>query len=199
MKTFLTDLSSKEPVPGGGGASALVGAIGCALCSMVGNLTTGKKKYADYQGRLDELLPWLEAHREVLLADIKKDADAFYPLSQAYSLDKNDPATEGIMEKALKEAAEAPMQIVKDVYALVPVLEELADNGSRLAISDVAVAAAACHAALRGAVMNIYINTKSMKNRELAESMNKEANQMVTEGCKRCDAVYEKIATGMEK
>lgn len=199
MEKFLYDLSSKEPVPGGGGASALVGAIGCALCSMVGNLTTGKKKYADYQDRLNELLPWLEAHREVLLADIKKDADAFYPLSQAYSLDKNDPATEGIMEKALFDAANAPMQIIEDVYALVPILEELADNGSRLAISDVAVAAAACHAALRGAVMNIYINTKSMKNREVADEMNARAKQMVTEGCNRCDAVYEKIALGLEK
>ena len=128
MEKFLNDLSSKEPVPGGGGASALVGAIGCALCSMVGNLTTGKKKYADYQDRLNELLPWLEAHREVLLADIKKDADAFYPLSQAYSLDKNDPATEGIMEKALYDAANAPMQIIEDVYALVPIL--VTDSGS---------------------------------------------------------------------
>lgn len=199
MEKFLNDLSSKEPVPGGGGASALIGAIGCALCSMVGNLTTGKKKYADYQERLNELLPWLEAHREVLLADIKKDADAFYPLSQAYSLDKNDPATEGIMEKALYDAANAPMQIIEDVYALVPILEELADNGSRLAISDVAVAAAACHAALRGAVMNIYINTKSMKNREVADEMNAKAKEMVTDGCKRCDTVYEKIALGLEK
>lgn len=199
MEKFLNDLSSKEPVPGGGGASALIGAIGCALCSMVGNLTTGKKKYADYQERLNELLPWLEAHREVLLADIKRDADAFYPLSQAYSLDKNDPATEGIMEKALYDAANAPMQIIEDVYALVPILEELADNGSRLAISDVAVAAAACHAALRGAVMNIYINTKSMKNREVADEMNAKAKEMVTDGCKRCDTVYEKIALGLEK
>ena len=199
MEKFLNDLSSKEPVPGGGGASALVGAIGCALCSMVGNLTTGKKKYADYQDRLNELLPWLEAHREVLLADIKKDADAFYPLSQAYSLDKNDPATEGIMEKALYDAANAPMQIIEDVYALVPILEELADNGSRLAISDVAVAAAACHAALRGAVMNIYINTKSMKNREAADKMNARAKGLVADGCSRCDAVYEKIALGLEK
>ena len=88
MKQFLENLSSKEPVPGGGGASALIGAISCALCSMVANLTTGKKKYAQYQNRIDELLPILEQLRTDLLLDIQKDADAFYPLSQAYSLDK---------------------------------------------------------------------------------------------------------------
>ena len=83
MNKFLEELSSSAPVPGGGGASALIGAIGCALCSMVANLTTGKKKYAQYQERIDELLPFLEQMRAELMTDIKMDADAFYPLSQA--------------------------------------------------------------------------------------------------------------------
>ena len=79
----------------------------------------------------------------------------------------------------------------------MPVLEELEVIGSRLAISDVAVAAAACSAALKGAVMNIYINTKSMKNREVADAMNQKAKDLVADGTKRCDAVYEKISAGM--
>lgn len=197
MKQFLENLSSKEPVPGGGGASALIGAISCALCSMVANLTTGKKKYAQYQNRIDELLPILEQLRTDLLLDIQKDADAFYPLSQAYSLDKNTPDYDKIMEEALLTASNAPMKIVEDVSRLVPILEELEQIGSRLAVSDVAVAAAACSAALKGAVMNIYINTKSMKNRETAEAMNKRAKELSEDGVKRCDAVYEKISAGM--
>ncbi len=197
MNNFLNELASSAPVPGGGGASALVGGVSCALCSMVANLTTGKKKYAQYQERIDELLPYLEELRGELLADIKLDADAFYPLSQAYSIPKDDPNRDVIMEEALLTASNAPMKIVEDVSKLVPVLEELEVIGSRLAISDVAVAATACATALKGAVMNIYINTKSMKNREVAEAMNAKAKALVADGTKRCEAVYEKIASGM--
>lgn len=193
MTEFLEKLASKEPVPGGGGASALVAAVGCALASMVANLTDGKKKYADFQPRIDELLPWLENKREQLLADIKKDADAFYPLSQAYSLDKNTENRDEIMESALVVAAEAPLSIMEDIYELVVVLEELKDNGSKLAISDVAVSAAACSMALKGAVMNIYINTKSMKNREKAEELNKKATELLEDGVKKFDHVYTDI------
>lgn len=197
MNKFLDELSSSAPVPGGGGASALIGAIGCALCSMVANLTTGKKKYVQYQERIDELLPFLENMRGALMEDIKLDADAFYPLSQAYSIPKDAPDRDKIMEEALLTASNAPMKIIEDVSKLVPVLEELEVIGSRLAISDVAVAAAACSAALKGAVMNIYINTKSMKNREVAEAMNQKAKKLVGDGTARCDAVYKKISAGM--
>ena len=197
MNNFLTELASGAPVPGGGGASALVGAVSCALCSMVANLTTGKKKYAQYQDRIDELLPFLEKMREELMADIKLDADAFYPLSQAYSIPKDTPNRDEVMENALLTASNAPMKIVEDVSRLVPILEELEVIGSRLAISDVAVAAAACSTALKGAVMNIYINTKSMKNRKVADAMNQKAQNLVEDGTKRCDAVYEKIASGL--
>ena len=197
MNNFLTELASGAPVPGGGGASALVGAVSCALCSMVANLTTGKKKYAQYQDRIDELLPFLEKMREELMADIKLDADAFYPLSQAYSIPKDTPNRDEVMENALLTASNAPIKIVEDVSRLVPILEELEVIGSRLAISDVAVAAAACSTALKGAVMNIYINTKSMKNRKVADAMNQKAQNLVEDGTKRCDAVYEKIASGL--
>ena len=118
-------------------------------------------------------------------------------LSQAYSIPKDDPKRDEIMEEALLTASNAPMKIVEDVSKLVPVLEELEVIGSRLAISDVAVAATACATALKGAVMNIYINTKSMKDREVAEAMNAKAKALVADGTARCEAVYEKIASGM--
>lgn len=197
MNDFLEQLSSKEPVPGGGGASALIGAISCALCSMVANLTTGKKKYAQYQERLDSLIPCLIKKREQLILDIKKDADAFYPLSQAYSLSKSTPDYESIMEHALLNAAKAPMDILIDISELIPVLEELAVIGSSLAISDVAVAASACESAIKGAVMNIYINTKSMENRDEAEKLNQRASAIVEDGCERCQKVYNDIVKGM--
>lgn len=193
MKDFLDALSSKEPTPGGGGASALVAAVSCSLCSMVSNLTTGKKKYAQYQEKIDEYLVLLKEKNELLQADIEKDAKAFAPLAKAYSLDKSTEGYEDIMEKALFDAATAPKEILEDIYSLVPVIEDLAIMGSRLAISDVAVAAACLEAAMKGCVLNVYINTKSMKNEDTAQKMNAYVKEIVSDGSKRMQKVYADI------
>lgn len=193
MKDFLDALSSKEPTPGGGGASALVAAVSCSLCSMVSNLTTGKKKYAQYQDKIDEYLVLLKEKNELLQADIEKDAKAFAPLAKAYSLDKSTEGYEDIMEKALFDAATAPKEILEDIYSLVPVIENLAVMGSRLAISDVAVAAACLEAAMKGCVLNVYINTRSMKNKDTAQKMNAYAEKIVSDGSKRMQKVYADI------
>ena len=193
MKDFLDALSSKEPTPGGGGASALVAAVSCSLCSMVSNLTTGKKKYAQYQDKIDEYLVLLKEKNELLQADIEKDAKAFAPLAKAYSLDKSTEGYEDIMEKALFDAATAPKEILEDIYSLVPVIEDLAIMGSRLAISDVAVAAACLEAAMKGCVLNVYINTRSMKNKDTAQKMNAYVNEIVSDGSKRMQKVYADI------
>ncbi len=193
MKDFLDALSSKEPTPGGGGASALVAAVSCSLCSMVSNLTTGKKKYAQYQDKIDEYLVLLKEKNELLQADIEKDAKAFAPLAKAYSLDKSTEGYEDIMEKALFDAATAPKEILEDIYSLVPVIEDLAVMGSRLAISDVAVAAACLEAAMKGCVLNVYINTRSMKNKDTAQKMNAYVKEIVSDGSKRMQKVYADI------
>lgn len=198
MQEFLSALSSKEPTPGGGGASALVAAIGCSLGSMVANLTTGKKKYAQYQDKIDEYLKVLEEKNKILVADIEKDAKAFAPLAAAYSLDKNTPDYDNIMEKALLDAATAPMEILEDIYSLVPVIEDLAQIGSRLAISDVAVAATCVRAGVEGCVLNVYINTKSMKNREVAVDINQKAGIIVEDAVTRMSAVYDKINASLK-
>lgn len=197
MQEFLDSLASKEPVPGGGGASALIGAVSCSLCSMVSNLTLGKKKYAEYQDRIQEYLMKLTKINQKLVQDIKKDADAFAPLARAYAIPKDDPDRESIMEEALVNAAKAPMGILKDLEEILPIMEDLCVIGSKLAISDVAVAATACRAAYEGAVMNIFINTKSMKNRTLAQSYNNQAEKLVSDGVERCNIVYRKILEGM--
>ena len=197
MRSFLDKLASAEPTPGGGGASALIASIGCCLCSMVANLTTGKKKYAQYQEKIEEHIEKLRELNERLLSDIDKDAQAFKPLASAYALDKSTPGYEGIMEDATYAAALAPLEITRDIYELVPIIEELSVMGSRLAISDVAVAAAATRAAIDGIVMNVYINTKSLKDRQRAEAMNTEADEIVSDAAKRLNRVYSDIMSGM--
>lgn len=193
IRDFLERLSSKAPVPGGGGAAALMGSISAALVSMVANLTTGKKKYAAYQADIERILEEIPKRIDGLYSYIEKDARAFEPLARAYGIPKEQPDREAILQKALKEAASVPMELAEELYGLIPLLEELSEKGSRLAISDVAVAAAACRAALESAVMNVYINTAMLEDKAFAEEMNRKALDLSREGAARCQAVYERI------
>lgn len=193
MKDFINALASKEPTPGGGGAAAMVGSLAAALGSMVANLTTGKKKYAQYQEDIDRILVYLEEAIWDIHGYIEKDAEAFGPVAEAYKISKEDPKRAEIMEKALLAAAVVPMELAGKVNDLIPVLEELEEKGSKLALSDVAVAAVCARAAMEGAVMNVYINTKSLTNPMIAEGLNKKAMKLVEEGSKRCQDIYDRI------
>jgi len=193
LSEFITDLSSKKPVPGGGGASALIGAIGVALCSMAANLTSGKKKYAEYQSDIDGIISRTSKSISSLLSLIEKDAEVFGPLSAAYGIPKDDPDRDEILEKALVTACSVPMEILKEVASVIDVIEQLVIKGSKLALSDVGVAASACRAAVEGAAMNVFINTKLMKNRDRAIQLNKKAEDVLYESAGRCNAIYRRV------
>lgn len=192
-KEFTDILSTKAPVPGGGGASALVGAVGVALGSMVGNLTAGKKKYAKYEEDIQRILKKAETLRRHVLSLADEDAKVFEPLSRAYGIPKNDPNRSVIMEKALKDACGVPMEIMKDCCETIELHEELAVKGSVLAISDVGVGVACCKAALLGASLNVYINTKAMQDRAYAEEMNKKADDMIEKYSKIADDTFNSV------
>ena len=196
--TFTDELCSNAPVPGGGGASALMGALSAALCSMVGELTTGKKKYAEYQVDIERILGDAKYLNSEMLDLMQKDADAFEPLSKAYGIPKDDPERDDILEAALVVAAQAPFDIVMKCKEVAALVDELVTKGSRLAISDVGVAAAACRAAATGAAMNVYINTKLMKNREYADKLNSDTNEAVNEIVGICEKAYEEVYKGLE-
>lgn len=193
MKEFIETLASKEPTPGGGGAAALVGTVAAALCSMVANLTSGKKKYARYQEDIERILKQMEEQIWEINRYIEKDAESFKPVAEAYKIPKEDPKREEIMEKALLAAAVVPLELTQKLYDLIPVMEELEEKGSKLALSDVAVAAVCCKAAMDAAVMNVYINTKSLTNPVIAKGLNEKALKLVNEGGKRCQEIYNRI------
>ncbi len=190
---FISALASKEPVPGGGGASALLGAIGAALCSMVANLTVGKKKYAQYQEDMENMLKRAETASKRLLLLIDEDAEAFAPLAAAYGIPKDEPGRDERLEGALRAACAVPMKIMKVVREVVELAEEAASKGSKLVLSDAAVAAAACRGALTGAAMNVFINTGLMKNRKFAAEINAEASLILKSECDRCDKICRDI------
>ena len=194
---FLESLASNSPTPGGGGAAGLIGAVGAALCSMVGNLTTGKKKYAQYQQDIDVILERAEELRIKLLGFIDADAEAFEPLAKAYSIPKDNPGRDLMLEDALRTACNAPYELLETLSSCADIVVELAAKGSRLAVSDVGCAAAAISAAAKSAVMNIYINTKLMNDREYADAMNTKAIELVRTIVAKCDDSYDIIAESL--
>ena len=197
IEGFLELLSSKEPVPGGGGASALAGALGNALGQMVANLTIGKKKYADVEAEIKELLGRMQKLQAAFVTLADRDAQVFAPLAQCYSLpsltEEEKAYKEKVMEERLLDASFVPLEIMEHAVAMLGILEILGDKGSRLAVSDVGVGVQFIRASLLGAVMNVYINTKSMKNREKAEELNARAGQLIEEGTAWADRIYAKV------
>ena len=194
---FIEVLASKEPVPGGGGASALVGAVGMALGSMVGNLTLGKKKYADVQEDIQAILEKAHALQKELIDLVQKDAEVFKPLSKAYGLpaetDEQKAEKARIMEDALKVACSAPVEIMEKAMACIDLHEELARKGTSIAISDVGVGVICLKSALKGASLNVFINTNLMKDRAYAEEINKRTEQMIEAGSQKADKIFEDV------
>ncbi len=200
---FLDRLASGDAVPGGGGASALCGALGVALGSMVCNLTSGKKKYADVQPDIERIQAEATALRRRLQDLVQADATAFEPLSKAYGLPKGTPEElahrDEVMAKCLKDACDVPLRIMHACAEAIALLEELAVKGSRIALSDVGVGAAFSRSALEGASLNVYINTKLMKDRELAAQCEVEADALLVEWLPRADRVVEVVKTSIRK
>ncbi|MCL2820856.1 MAG: cyclodeaminase/cyclohydrolase family protein [Oscillospiraceae bacterium] len=187
---FVDVLSSKAAVPGGGGACALVGAVGAALGAMVGNLTTGKQKYAGVEADINELLRKTQAIQKELLRLIDEDAVVFEPLSKAYAIPKDDPMREQVMEDALRIACTVPMDIMRLCARMIELHDGFAQKGSALALSDAGVGVTFCKAALQGASLNVYINTQSMKDDNYARSIEAEADAILGKYCIMADDIF---------
>lgn len=197
IHSFLEELSSKSPTPGGGGASGLSGAAGAALGEMVIHLTIGKKKYAEVEEEMKSLLIRLEEMKKEFLRLADQDAVVFAPLAEAYSLpsgtEKEKAHKAEVLEIHLMEAALVPVQVMKQAVKALSVMEFLADKGSRLAVSDVGVGVQFIRTALLGARMNVAINTRLMKDRDKAAKLDMESEQLVKEGTRQADAIYGRI------
>ena len=196
---FVTVLASNAPVPGGGGASALVAAIGTALGNMVGSLTVGKKKYADVEEEIIALKAKCDKLQADLLAQIELDAKGFEPLSKAYGIPKDNPDRDRILEDATVVACQVPVKIMELCCEALDAIAVFAANGSRLAVSDAGCGAVCVKAALQAASLNVFINTKTLQNRELAEEMNKKCLGMLDKYCAMADEIFESVKAGFFK
>ena len=192
-REFVSVLASDAPAPGGGGAAALVGAIGTALGNMVGSLTVGKKKYAAVEAEIIELKAKCDALQTELLNQVEADEVNFLPLAKAYGIPKDDPNRDKVMEEATIIACSTPMKIMELCCEAIEAIAAFAAKGSRLAVSDAGCGAVCCKAALQAASLNVFINTKTLQNREAAEQLNARANAMLDKYCAMADEIFESV------
>lgn len=191
---FIEALASKEPTPGGGGASAYAGALASGLASMVGNLTVGKKKYAEVEERVQSELLELADTRLRLLELIDADARAFAPLAAAYGMprgtDEEVAAQKAALQAALVDACEVPLEIMRQCVQVVESCVFLAKHGSVLAVSDAGAGAVLAKAALLAASLNVRINIASMDDAARAEAYRGEMEELIDAGGALADDVY---------
>ena len=199
---FVDETFSKAAVPGGGGVSAIVGALGVALGGMVCNLTTGKKKYAEYEEDIQRIMKDAEVLKNKLMDMIDQDAENFLPLSKAYGLPRETEEEKAhkakVMEECLKVACSVPIDIVKTAFEAIKLHEELAIKGSKLALSDVGVGVALLRSAILGGWLNVLININSIKDEEYVANVRKELVPMIEEGTKLCDKLYDDVAKNLD-
>lgn len=194
---YIKELGSKAPVPGGGGASAVAGALSAALAGMVCNLTVGKKSYIAVEDDVKRILEDMNKHMESFIRLSDMDAEVFYPLSQAYGFkpqnNEEKKLHEENMEKLLFNAAMVPLDIMKEAYSMLGAIDFLAKKGSKLAVSDAGVAVSMLRSAVCGAMMNVVINVKYMKNREKAQDLMDEASEILENTMNKADIIYREV------
>ena len=195
-REFVSVLASDAPAPGGGGAAALVGAIGTALGNMVGSLTVGKKKYADVQDEIIALKAKCDELQKELLDQVEADEVNFLPLAKAYGIPKDDPNRDAVMEEATLIACSTPIKIMELCCQAIDCIKVFAEKGSRLAVSDAGCGAVVCKAALQAASLNVFINTKTLKNRDKAEDLNRHANVMLNTYGQLADEIFKDVKAG---
>lgn len=193
---FVEMLASSTPSPGGGGAAALVGAVGSALGHMASNLTVGKKKYAEVQAEIQILNQRFMQLEKQLLDQVEADEKGFLPLAAAYKLPKDAPGYDRFMDEATLEACQVPLKIMELCCQVLDCIAVVAEKGSRLAVSDAGSGAVCCKAALQAASVTVFINTKSLRNRSAASAIDARVWQMLEDYGTLADRIYLDVCRG---
>lgn len=207
-REFVTKLGSEEPTPGGGGAAALVGAVGAALLRMVAVLTAGRlerklqesrsgaERRSQQDGlvaRVKELAARAEELQQRLLDEVEADEAGFQPLAEAYRMGKDEPRRAERLEKAKLGACQAPMAVMEWAAAAAPVAAELAEKSGKLVVSDAGCAAAALKAAMEMAYLNILVNVRGLGDRTQAEALKERGRELLAGAGEELERVNTKV------
>lgn len=195
--SFIDDLSSAKPIPAEGAAAAYVGALASALSTMVGNLTVGKKRFADVEDLVYNTMEELSFVRDDLFELIEEDADAFAPLYDAYRMPSKTPeqaaAKNRAMQDALVAAIETPLAIMRSCCRVIELTETMAHKGCGLAVADAGAASILAEAALRTASLTVTINAKSVEDERMARKYKREADEMIAIYSPKADAIVKYV------
>lgn len=187
-KEFLTLLASDAPAPGGGGAAAVAGGLAAALASMLANLTIGKKKFAEQEAEVKQLLQQAELLRGQMLQLVQQDAEVFDKFMQCYRLPKNTETEQQVRTQAIseaaKKAAEIPMEIAVLSVRIMEITARLAVIGNPGVITDGAVSGLLARAAVRSSVYNVLVNLPLTKDAEYNQIMTAKAELLEQQAVK---------------
>lgn len=181
LRDFTKEIASKTSVPGGGGASSLVSSIAISLGDMVGEFTVGKEKYKDVESDILMLMEKAQNLRLKFIDLIEEDAKAFEPLSKAYSIPRDDPKRDEIMEECLKRALSVPLEIFDRTLDAIDILKEFNEKGSKIIKSDAVTGSVVALGALKGAAVNVKVNTRLLKDKEYATKVEKHIDLKINE------------------
>lgn len=194
VDVFVRKTAAKEPVPGGGGVSALVAALGTALGSMSANYTKGKKAFKEFDEEYDRLLKMADSLQERLLGYIDADAEGFLPVLDAFKMkaetEEEKAAKEAALQEGYKKALETPLNIIGCCYDAALMLEELSHHCSPNMLSDVAVAAQLIRAAINGAYVNVLVNIKEVTDREFGALVFEKMDFCMQATLTTCDTIF---------
>jgi formiminotetrahydrofolate cyclodeaminase len=170
LNSFLDELASESPAPGGGSVAALAGALGAALTSMVCRLTIGKKKYVEVEVEMKAILAQAEALRAQFATLVDEDTAAFNKVMEAYGLPKDSEAQKTLrtaaIREATKEATMVPLEVMKHCIDAMALVGNVAAKGNVNSVSDAGVGALMLHAACESAALNVRINLKGLSDSE---------------------------------
>jgi formiminotetrahydrofolate cyclodeaminase len=197
LDQFLADLGSKAATPGGGGAAAVLGAVGAALSGMVANLTLGKKKYASVEADMQALVARADSLRTRLIHAIDDDAEAFGIVMHAYGLPKQTDdeaaARNTAIQDALGAAIAAPMDCARLCREAIDLAVEAATKGNTSVVSDAGVSILAAHAGLRSSALNVLVNVKLLTDRTRAAPIIVELDRLLHGADTLTEATYEDV------
>ncbi|MDM8518593.1 cyclodeaminase/cyclohydrolase family protein [Anaerolineales bacterium HSG6] len=195
IQQFLDDLASSAATPGGGGAAALSGAMGAALVSMVCNLTIGRKKYAEVEPQMKELLEQAEELRTQLTALIADDVAAFNSVMDAYRLpkatDEEKSARSAAIQTASKQATIVPLQAAQACAKVIELARPAAEKGNSNVVSDVGAAVAAAQSGLKASALNVMINLGTIKDETFVTEHRDKLDQIIEASEPLAQEVYE--------
>ncbi|RPI88500.1 MAG: glutamate formimidoyltransferase [Chloroflexi bacterium] len=172
-ESFLNDLASGTPTPGGGAAAAYTGAEAAALAAMVARVTIGKKKYASVETQMQAIMERADRLRSTLYACAERDSAAFNEVMEAFKLPKNTQEEQEIRKQAVEDATLkaiwVPMDVARGAVEAMELALEAAQKGNVTAISDAVTGASLARAALAGAGYNVRINANSISDKTSIE------------------------------